>query len=108
VVIDDALRADVGTVGHLACCHEGLEAIGEPRVHPLSGFEVVRVKDEALIGVRPCLIKFLLDILVLTAVDGLALRAIRSLVGLAGHVPPVFTLTAVCVIVDPLDSGRHK
>jgi hypothetical protein len=59
VVFDDALGADVGVVRHLASPHEGLEAVRESRVHPLPGLEVVRVEDEALVGVRAGLVELL-------------------------------------------------
>jgi hypothetical protein len=37
VLVHDALGVDEGAIGHLARRHEGLEAVGEPRVHPLPG-----------------------------------------------------------------------
>src|SRR5215217_4020006 len=81
--------------------HGVLCRVRKPPGHVLSDSLVLVVVDDPPRRVSPRLSELLLDLLVLPAVDDLALRAIRSLNGVAGHVASVVALG------DPVAFSGH-
>ena len=68
-------------------------AVRQPPIQVLPHLQVVRVEHEAPRRIAPRLSQLPLDLLVLPTVDHFALRTIRGLNGVTGHVPAILALS---------------
>jgi hypothetical protein len=76
-------------------------AVYQPPIQMLAELEVIRVEEGASGCIAPRLGELLLDLLVLPAVDQLALRTVRGVDSVPGHVP------AILALGDPVSRCRH-